>query len=121
MDTSTAGVGEVSSSGPGCPTGRVFTLLGRPVSMDILYALLRADRTLRFADLQNAIPTTPGTLSERLKELAAAGLVTRTAFAEMPPRVEYTLTEMGSSLDPIFDAIEAWAKTYPLPDEPAES
>jgi len=104
------------AKGSGCPTSAVFTLLGRPFSMDVLYALLRAKKAMRFADLQNAIPTTPGTLSERLKELAAAGLITRTPFAEVPPRVEYSLTTMGSSLDPIFDAIEAWAKTYPLPE-----
>lgn len=97
-----------------CPISQVFALLGRPFAMDILYVMLRKDRALRFSDLQEAIPTTPGTLSQRLKDLAAAGVITRTAFAEVPPRVEYALTPMGSSLDPIFDTITAWAKTYRL-------
>ena len=52
-------------------------------------------------------------LTLQLRDLEADGLVTRTAFAEVPPRVEYTLTEVGASLGPIVTAMGMWGKAYP--------
>ena len=67
----------------------------------------------RFQALQKSLGrVSPKTLSERLKTLAAAGLVNRQAYAEIPPRVEYTLTEKGAGLADIILALEAYGKQY---------
>ena len=51
-------------------------------------------------------------LSAQLRQMEASGLLTRTVYAEVPPRVEYTLTDLGRSLRPVLDAMEAWGKAY---------
>ena len=52
-------------------------------------------------------------LTAQLRQREASGLLTRTVYAEVPPRVEYTLTDLGRSLRPVLDAMEAWGKAYP--------
>ena len=73
---------------------------------------LRERGTLRFGELARAVP---GGISERmlaavLRDLEETGLIGRTAYAEVPPRVEYRLTERGASLLPLLDALVAWAE-----------
>ena len=51
-------------------------------------------------------------ISAQLREMEASGLLTRTVYAEVPPRVEYALTELGSSLKPVLDAMQAWGSDY---------
>lgn len=51
-------------------------------------------------------------LTAQLRQMEASGLLTRTVYAEVPPRVEYTLTDLGRSLRPVLDAMEAWGKAY---------
>ena len=66
----------------------------------------------RFGELQRSIDITQATLSSQLKNLEAEGLVERTAYPEIPPRVEYALTDIGRSFQPVLDAIEAWGNGY---------
>lgn len=67
----------------------------------------------RFSELQKSLARiSPRTLSERLDRLEKKGFVTRRAYAEIPPRVEYTLTEMGKGLIPIIDAMRKYGETW---------
>lgn len=72
------------------------------------------DGPLRFNELQRRLGTiTHRTLSKTLKEMEADGLVSRRDYAEIPPRVDYSLTERGKSLQPVLKAMEEWAQTQP--------
>jgi DNA-binding HxlR family transcriptional regulator len=69
------------------------------------------DRTLRFGEIKKQIPDiTEKMLSLQLKSLEEAGLVKRTAYAEVPLRVEYSLTDFGRSLRPVLEAIAKWGR-----------
>jgi len=69
--------------------------------------------TKRFGELKKSIGTvTQKVLTAQLRQMEASGLLTRTVYAEVPPRVEYTLTDLGRSLRPVLDAMEAWGKAY---------
>ncbi len=69
--------------------------------------------TKRFGELRKSlVGVSPKTLSERLKELESKGVVTRTAYATIPPTVEYTLTEKGQSLHPIIKAMKLWGSKW---------
>jgi DNA-binding HxlR family transcriptional regulator len=69
--------------------------------------------TKRFSDLQCAIPQiTAQTLSLQLRQLEADGVIARTAYPEIPPRVEYSLTEAGRSLSAVMDELETWGIAY---------
>jgi DNA-binding HxlR family transcriptional regulator len=71
---------------------------------------LRANVVMRFSDLERAIPSvTQKMLIQQLRELERDGAVTRTAYAEVPPRVEYSLTTWGQDLCPALDALRTWA------------
>ena len=75
----------------------------------VIYWLL--DGPMRFNELQRRLgPVTHRTLSKTLKEMATLGLVTRRDYGEIPPRVEYALTALGQSLEPVLAAMERWAK-----------
>lgn len=98
------------------PTDETFQallgLLGRKHALTILHRFVAADEPLRFGDLEEGV--SPNTLSARLDELASAGLVERTAYDEVPPRVEYELTETGAGLEPLFRYLGAWAERNDL-------
>ena len=67
----------------------------------------------RFGELKKSNGTvTQKVLTAQLRQMEASGLLTRTVYAEVPPRVEYTLTDLGRSLRPVLDAMEAWGKAY---------
>lgn len=76
----------------------------------IIHQLL--DGQQRFCTLQSGIPISGRLLSERLKELEAEGIVNRHAFPEVPVRVEYSLTEKGFALTPVFKEIEKWSANW---------
>ena len=81
----------------------------------ILYSL--HSRTLRFGEIKKTIPEiTHKILSQQLKELEADGLVTRTAFNEIPPRVEYCLTRHANELAPIMGELCKWGDKLNSPD-----
>lgn len=89
---------------------RVARLLSTKWTLLILYYLVEGTR--RFSELEKLLRINPRTLSNRLSELEAAGIVSREGYAEVPPRVEYSLTEKGRGLIPIIEAMNAYAKQW---------
>lgn len=99
---------------PECGVSRFLILLDGPWATLIVRELLRGP--LRFNELIDALPgISAHTLTRRLRRFEAAGIVTRTAFAEIPPRVVYELTPVGESLRSVLDAMNEWADAVPAP------
>lgn len=95
---------------PDCPIRNVLSRIGDKWSMLVLFTLERHG-VLRFNGLKLYIPDiSKKMLSTVLKVLEADGLVARRVYAEMPPRVEYSLTERGMTLIPLIDNLIDWAK-----------
>jgi DNA-binding HxlR family transcriptional regulator len=96
-------------------------LLGGRWTGAVLRALVTGSH--RFADIKAAVPNLSDTmLSQRLRELQAAGLVQRQVTATWPVRVEYQLTQMGRDVNPILDAVIAWSHQWiPLPGDEDDS
>jgi DNA-binding HxlR family transcriptional regulator len=93
------------------PVGRALRLLGDVWTLLIVYTLLSG--TKRFGELLEAMGNvSPKTLSQRLKMLEEIGFVQRQAFLEIPPRVEYRLTEKGLALIDIMEAIKHFGEHY---------
>jgi DNA-binding HxlR family transcriptional regulator len=93
--------------GPGCPVEGALSLIDGKWKGVILYHLLQG--TLRFNEIRRKLPNvTQRMLTLQLRELEADGLVSRTVFAQVPPRVDYSLTECGRSLAPVINALKAW-------------
>src|SRR5690349_3116200 len=93
------------------PMGRAIRLLGDMWTLMIVYTLLRGPK--RFGELLEAMGNiSPKTLSQRLKMLESIGFVQRQAFLEIPPRVEYRLTEKGLALVDIMEAIKQFGQRY---------
>lgn len=96
-----------------CPATRVFDLIAHKWTVTIIYRLLQAQGPIRFRELQRLIrPITQKELTKRLRELERSGLVERTVFAEVPPRVEYRLTDLGASLMPAIESLHQWAEAH---------
>lgn len=97
---------------PFCPAyHRAVEIVGRRWTGEILRALL-AGKT-RFSEITTAVPgLSDRLLAERLKELEAEGIVTRTVLPYMPVRVEYQLTRKGQALHPVVQALSAWAEQW---------
>ena len=103
----------------GCTLSDLFTLLGERHVPDVLHRILQAN-SVRFNVLQQDLGMSPNTLSDRLKKLQAAGLVTRHAYNEIPPRVEYQATGKARELGEMFDVLSGWAGRHTLaPEETA--
>lgn len=101
----------LSAACPACPVETTLTLISDKWKVLILRDLMPG--TKRFGELKKSIGTvTQKVLTAQLRQMEASGLLTRTVYAEVPPRVEYTLTDLGRSLRPVLDAIEAWGKAY---------
>ncbi|PFH20247.1 winged helix-turn-helix transcriptional regulator [Burkholderia sp. JKS000303] len=99
---------------------RAFALLSGKWKLEIMWLLNQ--RVYRFGELRKAIPgITQHMLTAQLRELEADGLVTRTVFAEVPPRVEYAITEKARGLGPTMKALTAWWNEYgrTVPARPA--
>ena len=96
---------------PTCPVETTLTLISDKWKVLILRDLLTG--TKRFGELRKSIGTvSQKVLTSRLRQMEESGLLTRKVYAEVPPRVEYTLTELGYSLRPIMDAMWAWGENY---------
>ncbi len=94
-----------------CVVERTAEVIGGKWTTLILRDLLRGSR--RFGELRASLGTvSPKTLTDRLRELEQSGVVTRTIYAEVPPRVEYALTDKGRALRPVVDAMAAWGATW---------
>ena len=96
-----------------CPASRVFDLIAHKWTVTIIHHLHKANGPIRFRQLQRLVePITQKELTKRLRELERSGLVHRTVFAEVPPRVEYRLTDLGATLIPALAALHQWAESY---------
>ena len=96
---------------PACPVETTLTLIGDKWKVLILRDLM--DGTKRFGELKKSIGTvSQKVLTAQLRDMEEKGLLTRKVYAEVPPRVEYTLTETGYSLKPILDSMWAWGLDY---------
>lgn len=107
-----------SSTPHGCPVGELMRFLGKPYVLELLHVFQTSPGAHRFVDLQRRLQVAPNTLSDRLRDLVEAGLLTRTAYNEIPPRVDYASTPKAEELGPIFEAMQRWAKgndLRPLP------
>lgn len=94
-----------------CPVEATIDVIGGKWKPLILWWLHQ--RTYRFAELRRLIPgITEKVLTQQLRDLEADGIVDRCVFATIPPRVEYSLTEYGSSLDRALKAICAWGQVH---------
>jgi DNA-binding HxlR family transcriptional regulator len=95
-----------------CPVARTLDVIGERWTTLILRDLLR-DGPRRYQDLQESLTgIAPNTLSARLKDMEAAGLIERKLYSEHPPRLEYHLTEKGKSLGPVLKALRAWGQQH---------
>ena len=95
-----------------CPVERVIDVFGGKWKPAVIYAL-EIEGTLRFNELRRLIPgVSQRMLTQQLRELERDGVVSRKHFPEIPPRVEYSLTKLGQSLDPVGQAIEAWGDAH---------
>ncbi|MFL5805523.1 MAG: winged helix-turn-helix transcriptional regulator [Roseiflexaceae bacterium] len=96
---------------PGCPIERAADVLSGKWTLLILRELFTG--TQRFGTLRAALPgISPKTLTERLRILEEQGILRRTIYPEIPPRVEYTLTDLGQTLAPIIAAMRAWGEQW---------
>ena len=93
-----------------CPFGTAQKLLQGKWAILILHAL--NEGTKRFNELERDIQITHATLSSQLKYMEKEGLVHRTVYPEVPPRVEYSLTAMGRRFAPVLDSIQVWGEEY---------
>ena len=96
---------------PACPVETTLTLIGDKWKVLIIRDLLSG--TKRFGELKRSIGgVSQKVLTAQLRQMEADGLLTRTVFPEVPPRVEYTLTRLGHSLKPVLDAMRDWGEAY---------
>jgi len=94
-----------------CPVGATLDLIGGKYKALVLWHL--AEGTLRFSELRKAVPNaTPKMLTQQLRELEADELIHREVYPVIPPKVEYSLTELGRSLMPILVAMRDWGASY---------
>jgi DNA-binding HxlR family transcriptional regulator len=97
---------------PQCSVGMTVQMIGGKWKSVILYHLLEGG-TLRFGELRLRLGgITQRMLTLQLRELETTGLIRRKVYAVVPPRVEYSLTDFGRSLEPVITAMRAWGKRY---------
>ena len=96
---------------PACPVETTLTLISDKWKVLILRDLMTG--TKRFGELKKSIGyVSQKVLTTQLRQMEASGLLSRKVYAEVPPRVEYTLTELGCSLKPVMDAMWEWGEGY---------
>ena len=96
---------------PACPVETTLTLIGDKWKVLILRDLLPDKK--RFGELKKSLgKVSQKVLTAQLRDMESNGLVSRKVYPEVPPRVEYSLTELGQSLKPILDAMQDWGEEY---------
>ena len=96
---------------PACPVETTLTLIGDKWKVLILRDLMPG--TKRFGELKKSVGNvSQKVLTAQLRAMEESGLVHRQVYAEVPPRVEYSLTDLGRSLKPILDSMWAWGEEY---------
>lgn len=94
-----------------CPVGAILELIGGKYKALIVWHLMHG--TLRFGQLQKLIPqATPKMLTQQLRELEKDRLVKRKVHPVVPPRVDYSLTKLGGSLEPVLRSMFSWGSGY---------
>ena len=94
-----------------CPVEAAMDVIGGKYKAQIVYELMLG--TKRYSEIQKALPqATPRMLSKQLKELEEDGIVNRVLYPVVPPKTEYSLTEMGKTLVPIVDALCKWGTGF---------
>lgn len=92
-----------------CPVEATISLIGGKYKVIILWYLI--DKTLRFHEIQKLVPkATPKMLTQQLRELEHDGLIIRTVYPVIPPKTEYSLSELGISLIPILKSMGDWGR-----------
>lgn len=100
----------------GCPVARTAQIIGNKWTPLIVRDLAQGQR--RFSELERSLHgISPKTLSERLKRLEEAQVIERHCYAEVPPRVEYSLTEKGYALLPVIDSMRDFGNRWLSPDD----
>ena len=96
---------------PACPVETTASLIGSKWRLLIMRDLLA--RPMRFGELRKSVGSiSQKVLTSNLREMEDCGLVVRRVYPEVPPRVEYSLTELGHSLKPVIDAMWEWGESY---------
>jgi DNA-binding HxlR family transcriptional regulator len=94
-----------------CPVEAALDVIGGKWKPLILWAL--GDNVLRFSELQKGLPgVNTKMLTKQLRELEQDGIISRTVYPEVPPRVEYAITDFGRTLIPILEALCTWGAEY---------
>ena len=94
-----------------CPITRTMELIGGKWSLPIVYMLMK--ETKRFKELERSIEgINTRMLVKELKQLEECGIISRKVFAEVPPRVEYSLTEKGQALKNVLVEMQSWGKKF---------
>jgi DNA-binding HxlR family transcriptional regulator len=94
-----------------CPVEVAIAVIGGARKMTVVKYL--SQRTHRFGELRREVgPVTPRVLTRQLRELEQDGIVERRVYAEVPPRVEYSLTPLGKSLSHLVEELDAWGARY---------
>ena len=102
---------QITENLPACPVETTLMLIGDKWKVLILRDLLTG--TKRFGELKKSVGNvSQKVLTAQLRDMEEKGLITRTVYAEVPPRVEYSLTALGQSLKPVLDAMKAWGTEY---------
>jgi len=101
---------------PECPVATTVQLIGSKWKLLIIRNLLQ--RPWRFNELRKTLPgISQKVLTDSLRSMETDGIVTRTVYPEVPPRVEYALSELGESMRPIIKSMEAWGIDYKQMEE----
>lgn len=96
---------------PACPVATIVELIGNKWKLLIIRNLLLG--TTRFGELKKGLPgISQKVLTDNLRALEADGIIIREVYPEVPPRVEYSLSELGITLHPLFKSMEEWGNSY---------
>ena len=96
---------------PACPVETTLTLIGDKWKVLILRDLM--DGTKRFGELKRSLAgVSQKVLTAQLRDMENAGIINRKVYPEVPPKVEYSLTELGESLRPVIDVMRNWGEEY---------
>lgn len=96
---------------PTCPVETTLTIIGNKWKVLILRDLMSGKK--RFGELKKSIGSvSQKVLTAQLRDMEADGLLTRTVYPEVPPRVEYALTALGKSLQPVLQSLQEWGESY---------
>lgn len=96
---------------PECPVATTVSLIGNKWKLLIIRNLLV--RPWRFNELRKSLDgISQKVLTDSLRSMEADGLITRTVYPEVPPRVEYALSELGETMRPILNSMQAWGESY---------